>query len=79
MLNKGLESMTSKHNSSTLTHEDLKLGNARAIYKKQNHLTPSAIKYNKNLTWKKWWEKKYNDSYERYVNEKKAALQKDKH
>ena len=44
--------------------EDLKLGAARAIYYKQEKLTP------KGVTWRVWWQDKYGDNYVDYVRQR---------
>jgi hypothetical protein len=43
-------------------HEKTKYHAARYIYHKANKATPSG-KY----TWREWWEQKFSDGYDEYV------------
>lgn len=46
--------------------EQIKLCAARDVWKKQNENLPQP---NDHLTWCKWWEKMFKDSYARYTKE----------
>lgn len=60
-------------------YEQMKLSAARYVWPRRKQKTPKSLKelesgsprYVLVKTWKQWWEQKFNDSYDEYVEKMK--------